>query len=73
MSSQPNHEAGADAAASSMRRGIMTYPRLRIRRNSLGTFDAYLLRTRAALPIWISTGATIAAARAWLPERVEGA
>ena len=51
----------------------MTYPRLRIRRNARGLYDAYLIRTPHALEVWVAPGASAAEARAWLPERVEGA
>ena len=46
-----------------------TYPRLSVRRNSAGRFDAYLLKAPFTLGVWVHQGATITAARAWLPER----
>ena len=48
-----------------------TYPRIRVRRNASGMFDAYLIRTPSAREIWVHVGASVAEARAWLPERVE--
>ena len=73
MNNQPNHEAGADAAAFDFKGVNVTYPRLRVRRNARGAYDAYLIRTPLAREIWVASGASAAEARAWLPERVEGA
>jgi hypothetical protein len=52
---------------------MKTYPRLSARVNSKGRFDAYLIKAPFTLGVWVHQGASIVAARAWLPERVEGA
>ena len=52
---------------------MKTYPRLTVRRNARGTFDAYLLKHPDAREVWVHSGATVTEARAWLPERLDGA
>lgn len=50
-----------------------TYPRITVRRNARGSFDAYLLKSETAREVWVASGATVTEARAWLPERLDGA
>ena len=63
------HEAGADVLASSMRGEPMkqTFPRIHVRLNAAGRYDAYLIRSSFANEIWVSTGNTIAGALWWVP------
>lgn len=46
---------------------MTTYPRLSVRRNSSGRFDAYLIKAPFAAEVWVSTGPTIAGALWWVP------
>ena len=45
---------------------MKTYPRVRLRRNARGTFDAYLVKARWAHEVYVSTGPTIAGALWWV-------
>lgn len=46
---------------------MTTYPRIHVRRNAAGRFDAYLIRSSFANEIWVSSGPTIAGALWWVP------
>ena len=43
------------------------YPRIRVRRNSAGNFDAYLVKAAFTTEVYVSTGPTIAGALWWVP------
>lgn len=46
---------------------MKTYPRIRVRRNAAGKYDAYLVKAAWSPEIWLATGPTIAGALWWLP------
>lgn len=45
---------------------MKTYPRLTVRRNARGWFDAYLVRAVDTPEMYVSTGPTIAGALWWV-------
>lgn len=45
-----------------------TYPRIRVRRNSHGHYDAYLIKAAFARELWVSSHPTIAGAVWWVPQ-----
>ena len=44
---------------------MKTYPRLSVRRNSQGRYDAYLIKASWATEVWVSAGLTYAGALWW--------
>lgn len=45
---------------------MKSYPRIRVRRNSTGNYDAYLVKASWAHEIYVSTGPSIAGALWWV-------
>ena len=45
-----------------------TYPRFRVRRNSRGDYDAYLVKAEFTPELWVSVGGSIAGALWWVKQ-----
>ena len=45
-----------------------TFPRIHVRVNSAGMFDAYLIKSAFATEVWVSRGPTIAGALYWVKQ-----